>query len=374
MDDTWKGRENKKPTVSVSSLPSYISKTTGKSYTQKTRRWALLVAFLAILSLILVYTRSQYVGVDENMAEMMVSENETESIAKAKISPWRHGMVQVAHLDANLLPRERSMDQTTGNDRRLIFIGDIHGCKKELLALLEKASYRRETDHIVSVGDVLNKGPDSEGVLDFLMNEGASCVRGNHEDKVLRLIAEAKGFSEAKHPKKAGSKKEADTRALAKQISKQNLKFIRSFPLILNIGHIKGSDSGIVVVHGGLVPGLNLKNQDPSAVMNMRVIDTRDSTPYKDHDRKHAEPWFDLWGTQQMSLSSDPSSSDDVSIESTPTTVIYGHDAKRGLQVHKYTKGLDSACVRGGQLTALVISAGGTQEIFQVDCQQYDTD
>ena len=75
-----------------------------------------------------------------------------------------------------------------------------------------------------------------------------------------------------------------------------------------------------------------------------------------------------------MSLSSDPSPTDDVSIESTRTTVIYGHDAKRGLQVHKYTKGLDSACVRGGKLTALVISAGGAQEIFQVDCQQYDTD
>ena len=242
-----------------------------------------------------------------------------------------------------------------------------------MLALLEKASYRHETDHIITTGDVINKGPDSKGVLDFLMNEGASCVRGNHEDKILRMVAEAEGFSEAKHPEKAGSAKEADAKVLAQHISKDHLKFIRSFPLILNIGHIKGSDGGLVVVHGGLVPGLSLHKQDPTAVMNMRVIDTRTAIPYKDHDRKHAEPWFDLWGTQQMSLSSYSDPSDEVSIESTRTTVIYGHDAKRGLQVHKYTKGLDSACVRGGKLTALVISAGGAQELFQVDCQQYDT-
>ena len=223
MKDPSKGRGNTRITVTSLNLPTYTVKTTSKSYTQKTRRWALLVAFLTIFSLILVYTRSQYANLHENMPDIMASENESETIPKAKISPWRHGMVQVAHLDAKLLPREQSMDQTTGNDRRLIFIGDIHGCKRELLALLEKASYRRETDHIVSVGDVVNKGPDSEGVLDFLMNEGASCVRGNHEDKVLRLTAEAEGFSEAKHPKKAGSKKEVDTRALAKHISKAHL-------------------------------------------------------------------------------------------------------------------------------------------------------
>lgn len=53
------------------------------------------------------------------------------------------------------------------------------------------------------------------------------------------------------------------------------------------------------------------------------------------------------------------------------TTIIYGHDSKSSLSLKRYTKGLDSACVKGGQLTALVVGAGGQQEIVQVECDGY---
>jgi hypothetical protein len=39
-------------------------------------------------------------------------------------------------------------------------------------------------------------------------------------------------------------------------------------------------------------------------------------------------------------------------------TVIYGHDARRGLSIGDYTKGIDSGCLKGGKLTALVIEHG----------------
>lgn len=53
------------------------------------------------------------------------------------------------------------------------------------------------------------------------------------------------------------------------------------------------------------------------------------------------------------------------------STVIYGHDSKRGLSINTYSKGLDTGCLKGGQLTALVIEGGRTgakQTIVQVDC------
>jgi hypothetical protein len=53
------------------------------------------------------------------------------------------------------------------------------------------------------------------------------------------------------------------------------------------------------------------------------------------------------------------------------TTVVFGHDAKRRLQLGKYTFGLDTACLYGHQLSALVISAtdaGIEHQIVQVDC------
>jgi hypothetical protein len=40
------------------------------------------------------------------------------------------------------------------------------------------------------------------------------------------------------------------------------------------------------------------------------------------------------------------------------TTIIYGHDAKQGLQLKQYSKGIDTGCVKGGKLTALVLSDG----------------
>ena len=41
------------------------------------------------------------------------------------------------------------------------------------------------------------------------------------------------------------------------------------------------------------------------------------------------------------------------------------------LQLHRWSKGLDSACVSGGQLTAMVLDAKGKTEIVQVECKDY---
>lgn len=57
--------------------------------------------------------------------------------------------------------------------------------------------------------------------------------------------------------------------------------------------------------------------------------------------------------------------------QSRVTTVIYGHDASSSLNIKKYTKGLDTGCVNGGKLTALVIEDGGKLSIVQVRCRDY---
>lgn len=55
-------------------------------------------------------------------------------------------------------------------------------------------------------------------------------------------------------------------------------------------------------------------------------------------------------------------------------TVVYGHDAHSSLSIRTFTKGLDSGCVKGGKLTALVIEDGGKQSIVQVSCRGYVKD
>lgn len=60
------------------------------------------------------------------------------------------------------------------------------------------------------------------------------------------------------------------------------------------------------------------------------------------------------------------------------STVIYGHDSRRGLQLTPYTKGLDTGCVKGGRLTALVIAlddqgqgAEAEPRVVSVECRDY---
>ena len=71
---------------------------------------------------------------------------------------------------------------------RTIAIGDIHGCSAALDALLDAIRPRSE-DTIVTLGDYINRGPDSRSVLDRLLKLSEQCrlisLLGNHEEMLL---------------------------------------------------------------------------------------------------------------------------------------------------------------------------------------------
>jgi len=66
-----------------------------------------------------------------------------------------------------------------------IVIGDIHGCLDEFQALVEKVALKPE-DHVICLGDFMDKGPDPAGCVRFARTHGFQSVQGNHEDKHLR--------------------------------------------------------------------------------------------------------------------------------------------------------------------------------------------
>jgi len=76
--------------------------------------------------------------------------------------------------------------QPEHDNKRLIFIGDVHGMLYELEELLNKLKYNKESDHLIFVGDLVAKGSHSLEVVRHVHDLGASCVRGNHDDKVLK--------------------------------------------------------------------------------------------------------------------------------------------------------------------------------------------
>ena len=60
-------------------------------------------------------------------------------------------------------------------------VGDIHGCFSILEQALEEASFDRTRDRLICVGDLVNRGPESERALEFLKQNWFFTVRGNHE-------------------------------------------------------------------------------------------------------------------------------------------------------------------------------------------------
>lgn len=83
---------------------------------------------------------------------------------------------------------------------RTIAIGDVHGCAPALIALLDLIRPRPE-DTIVTLGDYVNRGPDSRGVLDRLIALEGECtlipILGNHDQVLLAALAgEPRALSE----------------------------------------------------------------------------------------------------------------------------------------------------------------------------------
>lgn len=76
---------------------------------------------------------------------------------------------------------------------RVLAIGDIHGCKTALQTLAAAVTFM-PTDTVITLGDYVDRGPDSKGVIDFLIGlksrTNLICLRGNHEVMMLEAKQE----------------------------------------------------------------------------------------------------------------------------------------------------------------------------------------
>jgi Calcineurin-like phosphoesterase len=199
-----------------------------------------------------------------------------------------------------------------------IIIGDVHGCLDELLELVQRCGGGAGT-RVVLVGDLVAKGPDSAGVIQWARESGAESVLGNHDDKVLRLRP---GSAAApRDPKRVHAE-------VARSLHAPDWHWLAALPLLLPVGRRH------LVVHAGLVPGVAVEEQERDHLLNLRSI-TPQGRPSKEID---GDPWASLWRG--------------------PQHVVFGHDAVRGLQRHPFATGLDTGCVYGGALTALVLPKG----------------
>ena len=278
------------------------------------------------------------------------------------------GLKMTVELDeSKRLKGTRNLTDGLGKDR-LVFVGDVHGCNDELSALITNLSFDPTTDHLIFTGDLITKGPESSAVLATAMSFDASSVRGNHEDRVLLSL------SHLEEHQSSPSKKEDKHTRLARELPSSQIEYIRNFPVILDVGTIPGLGRTLVV-HAGLVPDVLLQKQDPFMCMNMRSIDLSThfgselrAAPGRRDMKGGLVEWDRMWRYYERNLlpqrlkEQDEQTYAETGVTSNQredweghTTVIYGHDSKRGLNLREWSKGLDSGCVNGGSLTALVV-------------------
>jgi protein phosphatase len=118
-----------------------------------------------------------------------------------------HVLKSIAEIDSAVIVRERLLTDYRDRTGPFDVIGDIHGCRGELEALLSRLGYvierdpdRRPVDAAhplgrtaVFLGDLVDRGPDSPGVLRLVMGMAgaghALVVPGNHENKLVRALA-----------------------------------------------------------------------------------------------------------------------------------------------------------------------------------------
>ncbi|HET8615183.1 MAG TPA: polynucleotide kinase-phosphatase [Actinomycetales bacterium] len=133
------------------------------------------------------------------------------SLGRLKREGFRrvHVLRGTDELDAVEIVRERSWNDLRHLQGPFDVIGDVHGCASELRTLLTKLGWEIDDERDVAtnarhpggrtavfVGDLVDRGPDTPGVLRLVMgmveSGAALCVSGNHEAKLVRALKGAK--------------------------------------------------------------------------------------------------------------------------------------------------------------------------------------
>jgi serine/threonine protein phosphatase 1 len=218
---------------------------------------------------------------------------------------------------------------------RVYAIGDVHGCRQELERLLAIIAADRSssiaTSYLVFIGDLIDRGPDSAGVVQRLMSGALPCDRqlfimGNHEEAMLEAWG---GDMETLQGWLAYGGREtlqsygidrSETYRLGPEIIRrireavpaEHIRFIESFQDRVRLGDY-------LFVHAGVRPGIPIDQQDSYDLRWIR------SEFLDDGDTDHG------------------------------AVIVHGHTISDEPEMRANRIGIDTGCFASGRLTALVL-------------------
>jgi len=258
----------------------------------------------------------------------------------------------------------------------LYVIGDVQGCAAAFDELLEALAFRRRRDHLWLVGDLVNRGPDSLGVVRRVaeLDDCVTCVLGNHD---LHLLAAAAGARPANGTDTFHDVLEApDCEVL--------LDWLRARPLL----H-RDRERSLVLVHAGIPPIWKIKQaaahaaeveellRGPGWKKGLRSMYGNAPLQWREDldpdDRRRFTinaltrmRYWDPRGRLDLDCSGPPGSQPDPLVPWFDARkprrkwhIVCGHWSALGLMRRADVTAVDTGCIWGGALTAVALEPPG---------------
>jgi len=263
-----------------------------------------------------------------------------------------HTLSSVEEVEAATFDRHKLMNDLRDQNGPFDVIGDVHGCRLELEELLAELGYDLVRDdagrpvdashpdgrRVVFVGDLVDRGPDSPGVLRLAMGMvragHALCVSGNHEAKLNRALG-----------RRSVTLSHGLERTM-EQLAQEPEEFVEDVRRFVDglIAHYVLDEGNLVVAHAGLKESYH--GRASGRVRSFALYgDTSGETD--EYGLPVRYPWAEDYRGTAM--------------------VLYGHTPVPETEWINNTLCLDTGCVFGGALTALRYPE---REVVSVDAHE----
>ncbi len=199
---------------------------------------------------------------------------------------------------------------------RTIVIGDLHGCHDEAVELLDRLAVT-SSDRVIFAGDLVDRGPRRRECVELAMTH--ECILGNHEEKHLQ------------QRRKPVDQLIPDHAATRRVLDDSHFAYLSKLPLSIRL-----PEANAVVVHAGVLPGIPIEKQLPHTLLHAQCVQppqTKSFWPSK------APAGWTFWTNHWNG----------------PERVIFGHSVLDKPLVSEWAVGIDTGCVHGRELTAVVL-------------------
>ena len=234
---------------------------------------------------------------------------------------------------------------------RLIIVGDVHGCLQELRQLMERIEPAVE-DRIIFIGDLIDKGPDSVGVVRFVMELAKSrrveLILGNHEEKFLRYVRHCRE-GDGKELQMQGTESYP---VLMESLTKEELRWLEGAYYSLHL-----PEQNLLLVHAGIPHQVHFPLpatyrygiHSPKEFKGLELLTlTRYLNPEGQFvSLRHETPQDIFWAE---------------SYDGRYGHMVFGHQPfpdDPAPRRFPHATGIDTGCVQGGRLSAILFNDRG---------------